>query len=777
MEQPAPAYLGEDPFVFVSYSHLDEKIVYQEIRWLQDHGVNVWYDTHIQAGSEWSDALADAIAGCSRFAYFITPNSVASEHCRRELNLAIEEGRSIVAVHLQETDVPGGIRLNLNNRQAILKHRLPAETYRTSLLQALSNDRAVASEPSVSTRTSGTSTSRRVQIGSALALIALLAITIAWLSLRGSGEPTSGSAAKGANAPPTAIAVLPFDNATQNRDDVYLSSVSDELREQLQRVPEIRVAARSSSFAALKRGMDAMAASEALNVSYVIEGSVRRSGESLRISVQLIDGTSGFAVWSNVFERNSNQLLNMQQAIVDEVVNRMLPDADRVVSMPATRNTDANELMLLANYYEQQVRARQIRDDDTLLEAIGLYRQAAELDPESALAHSRLASALLFLGDVEGAEAPIFRALSINSNLSEVQNTLGEFYWARGMPQAEAAFERAVQIDPHNAAALHNYAHHVWLSMATEPDPGDLFRRALALDPLMPARHYALGDYLAKDGQFAEVPGVIRRIEALFKDAESFRAIASLYELLGEVDLAIAWSIRARDAEPDNPDHVANLAELYAIIGEAETALALGPPPNVGVLFHLRRHQELIDEAEMLMIEQPENIGLRYMLALSYVATDRFEEAIRILLSTGQPGTVTEGIVRSVADTEAFMTLINAFAGSELPEDPETGISLATWLDHFWQERYSFGGEIGWRALFHGCNLTVLERHGEALELLPRVNESPRLRRSPLLRDLWCFRQYADHPTYQAVLEEQERRRAALRERLPDTLAAHGVSL
>ncbi|HET6592122.1 MAG TPA: TIR domain-containing protein, partial [Xanthomonadales bacterium] len=773
LEQPAPAYRGGDPFVFVSYSHLDEKIVYQEIRWLQDHGVNIWYDTHIQAGSEWSDALADAIAGCARFVYFITPDSVASEHCRRELNLAIEEGRSIVAVHLQETDVPGGIRLNLNNRQAILKHRLPAETYRTSLLQALSIDRAVASEPSAPPRTF--LAGRRARLGSALTLVALVAIAAGWLSLRGSQEAASGGAAIDLGASSRAIAVLPFDNATQNRDDVYLNSVSDEIREQLGRVPEIRVAARSSSIAALKRGMDAMATSEALNVAYVIEGSVRRSGDRLRISVQLIDGSSGFAVWSNVYERNSNQLLNVQQAIADEVVNRMLPDADRVVSMPATRNTDANELMLLAKYYEQQVRARQIRDDDTLLEAIGLYRQAAELDPESALAHSRLASALLFLGDIDAAEAPIFKALSINSNLSEVQNTLGEFYWARGMPQAEAAFERAVQINPNNAAALQNYAHHVWLSMATEPDPGDLFRQALALDPLMPARHYALGDYLAKDGQFAEVPGVIRRIEALFKDAESFRAIASLHELLGEVDLAIAWSIRARDAEPNNPDHVANLAELYAIIGEAETALALGPPPNVGVLFHLRRHQELIDEAEMLMIEQPENIGLRYMLALSYVATNRFEEAIRILLSTGQPGTVTGGIVRSVADAEAFMTLINAFAGSGLPEAPETGISLATWLDEFWQERYSFGGEIGWRALFHSCNLTILERHGEALELLPRVNESPRLRRSPLLRDLWCFRQHADHPTYRAVLEEQERRRAALRERLPETLAAYGV--
>ena len=72
MEQPSPAYQGDEPFVFVSYSHADEKIVYEEIRCLQDQGVNVWYDTRIRAGSEWSDALADAISHCSRFLYLIT---------------------------------------------------------------------------------------------------------------------------------------------------------------------------------------------------------------------------------------------------------------------------------------------------------------------------------------------------------------------------------------------------------------------------------------------------------------------------------------------------------------------------------------------------------------------------------------------------------------------------------------------------------------------------------------------------------------------------------
>ena len=97
MAQPYPAYKGEEPYVFISYSHADENPVFAEIRWLQDQGFNVWYDTSgIGPGSEWNDEIAQAIKGSYRFLYFITPSSVESEHCRRELNFAQSENRRVV---------------------------------------------------------------------------------------------------------------------------------------------------------------------------------------------------------------------------------------------------------------------------------------------------------------------------------------------------------------------------------------------------------------------------------------------------------------------------------------------------------------------------------------------------------------------------------------------------------------------------------------------------------------------------------------------------------
>ena len=422
------------------------------------------------------------------------------------------------------------------------------------------------------------------------------------------------------------IAVLPFENAGGNAKDAYLSEgLSDELRHQLSRVPELRIAARSSSVAAVERGMDARGASESLGVLYLVEGRIRRTGNRLQVSVQLNEGQTGYTVWSETYARGTSEILNVQQAIAEQIVQRVLPKGAHVATSPATRNADANELMLLANYYERQVRARQVIDEEKLLEAIALYRQATEADPDSAIAHSRLAGALLFLGEHDEAEPYIFRALSLDPNLSEVQNTLGGYYWAKGLPEARTAWQRAVELDPFNADALANYAYLVSISLQNAQagtgtaTAARFYRRALEADPLSLERHAALGEFLGQFGFANEVPPVIEKIQAIFDDAESFRVVARLYELIGEVDRAIAWTIKARDREPANPDHAAKLADLYALIGEAETALSLESEPNLAVLSHLRMHDEFIDTAEFMMIDQPHNIEIRYALALSLI--------------------------------------------------------------------------------------------------------------------------------------------------------------
>ena len=299
-----------------------------------------------------------------------------------------------------------------------------------------------------------------------------------------------------------------------------------------------------------------------------------------------------------------------------------------------------------------------------------------------------------------------------------------------------------------------------------------LLRHALDLDRLSLARHAALGEFLGQEGREEGVRQVIRGIRELFDSAESYRAIARLKEMIGELDQAIGWTLRARDLEPGNPDHIHQLADYYAIIGDFETARKLEPEPGLALLLRMRRYQEVIDQGEFLMIEYPSDIGIKYMLAFAYQATGQFESALYILSSTGLPDTALNDQVRSASEVEAYMTLFNALAGAGTEDSLELAHSLASYNDGS-----AWHGDMASIASGRSCTLAILGRHAEALQLLPRMKESGRLAKKYWLQDAWCFRQYAEAPEYLEALRDQEDRRSHLREILPATLAEFGVSL
>jgi len=137
-ERPLPGYDGDEAYVFVTYAHEDADLVYPHIRWLQDQGFNVWWDEGISPGAIWRAEVAQAIRGCSLLVYFVTPNSVFSEHATREVNFALDEHhRPILAVHLSETSLPDTLALSLSDRQAIFQYALPPEDYDRKVVTAL----------------------------------------------------------------------------------------------------------------------------------------------------------------------------------------------------------------------------------------------------------------------------------------------------------------------------------------------------------------------------------------------------------------------------------------------------------------------------------------------------------------------------------------------------------------------------------------------------------------------------------------------------------------
>ena len=138
MERAFPAYKGDQPYIFVSYAHEDSDLVFPEIQWLRDQGFNIWYDEGISPGASWRQELADFIDGSSLFLYLVTPPSIISSHCQKELNYALEHHKPVIAVHLKRTVLPGGMALTLGDIQAILKQELTESDYRIKLALGVS---------------------------------------------------------------------------------------------------------------------------------------------------------------------------------------------------------------------------------------------------------------------------------------------------------------------------------------------------------------------------------------------------------------------------------------------------------------------------------------------------------------------------------------------------------------------------------------------------------------------------------------------------------------
>lgn len=125
----SPAYMGTEPYMFTSYAHLDSNIVFPEIIRFQEQGYNVWYDEGIAPGNEWPEEIANALLNCSLFVVFITPRAVESKNVRNEIYYALHNNIPVIAIHLIETELEGGLALSLQSIQAILKYNMSEYEY------------------------------------------------------------------------------------------------------------------------------------------------------------------------------------------------------------------------------------------------------------------------------------------------------------------------------------------------------------------------------------------------------------------------------------------------------------------------------------------------------------------------------------------------------------------------------------------------------------------------------------------------------------------------
>lgn len=622
-------------------------------------------------------------------------------------------------------------------------------------------------------RTQASSRESRLVIAAALVLLFGATGGLFYLIYPGVAMQSSGDAITlprgGAEAAPNTIAVLPFENASGSDENHFISEgLGDAIRDQLGRLGGLRVAARSSSVIFADRRIDAIGIADRLGVGKLIEGTVHRQGDRLAITVFIIDGETGFQIWSQPYDRSMADLLATQQDIARDIVATLLPQRDESLGAgdPASLDPTANELMLLAQYYYQQVRDQALVDVGLLKRSINLYRQAIEADPNSALAHSRLGAALLYLGDVEAAEQPIFRALSINPDISEVQYTLGLYYWVRYLPGSGDAHRRAVELNPNNPDANDAYGKWLWHQLILD-EPEQYFLKALEVDPMSLSRYADLGTFYGMSGMPEKARNVIGLIKERFPTANAYKVIARTLELIGAIDEAIAWALLAYELEPENQDTAWQVAELYARIGDFATARQYESDPAFNLLYWERRYEEMIELGEELVLDQPNQIQLWYGLARAFAAIGQFEQTVYVLRSQDQPARA-KSENRRANDEEAMVVLADAL--KQLGEVEEAR-ELADWIRPKFQSMIDTGGDRTWWGHFYlACTLSILDEDAEALDELDSVADAVDLPWYPVLVDAPCFRKYASEPRYQAVVRAVEERKQTLREKLPQTL-------
>jgi serine/threonine protein kinase/tetratricopeptide (TPR) repeat protein len=359
--------------------------------------------------------------------------------------------------------------------------------------------------------------------------------------------------------PPHSIAVLPFVNISGDKEQEYFSDgLTEELLNSIGRINELQVAARTSSFYFKGEHVDLATVAHRLNVASVLEGSVRRSANTVRVTAQLTNAVTGFHLWSRTYDRNLGEVLALQSeiatAVADALKVTLLGDVAAKVELGGTRNPAAFDAYLRAS---KAVQSRHEAND--LPTAIAAYAEAIRLDPNYALAFAGRSFALAdYTGEVatgaamreglEKAEADARRAIALAPELAQAHSALATvsqqtFEFA----QASQEFERAVTLAPGNAAALRGSGE--FAAYMGHFDAGiGAARRAVVLDPLARASHSALGRALYTARRYEEAVAAWAEVISLHPDYKAtygYRGLA-LYGL-GDLQNARASCETKRD--------------------------------------------------------------------------------------------------------------------------------------------------------------------------------------------------------------------------------------
>jgi len=461
-----------------------------------------------------------------------------------------------------------------------------------------------------------TSGSKRLFAAAAL----LIVLALGWYFY---GQP---SFRKGdVTTPPIAgaksIAVLPFDNLSRDPDNAFFAEgVQDEILTRLAKVADLKVISRTSTqhFKSASGNLPDIA--KQLGVANILEGSVQKSGDQVRVNVQLINAMTNAHLWAEIYDRKLSDIFAVQSEIAKTVADTLqakLTGAEKLMmAVQPTSNTEAYEL------YHKGRSLWEKRTGDNIPRAIAFFEQAIARDPNYALAYAGLASAHILspyythtVRRQEGAKAKeaALKALSLDPNLAEAHSALGKIlFWAElDIAGAMREYERALELKPNDAGTRHWYGNDTLAALGRFDEAIAEGRRAVELDPLSTIINTDLGVTFLYARRYDEAAAQVRKtleIDPTFFYAHFNLGIA--LQAKGDLSGAIAEYKKATELSSNNLLVLTACAAAKAQAGDKDAA---------------RRMLSELDEIS----KQREVVG--YFRALLYLSLNNKDEAVRWL--------------------------------------------------------------------------------------------------------------------------------------------------
>ncbi|MGZ6237375.1 MAG: adenylate/guanylate cyclase domain-containing protein [Syntrophales bacterium] len=486
----------------------------------------------------------------------------------------IEEGERIygdgvnIAARLEGLAEPGGICISESAYQQVenklpLKYEDLGEHQFKNIAKPLRVYRAQIEPEAVREKKAKPRQWQKSAIGFAVILIVVVAALAIW-KLYSPPAPKTEVASKEKMAFPLpdkpSIAVLPFVNISKDpKQDPIIDGMTEEIINALSKVPEVFVIARNSTFVYKGKATDVRQVAEALGVQYILEGSVRMSGDTVRVTAQLIDAINGHHLWSERYDRSVKDVFALQDEITMRVLTELRVKLTHVeearILEKGTNNLQAYLKVVEGDgyYYQNNKEANAV--------ATRLYREALELDPNYAMAYIRLSWALardVYFGASESPQETLSNALKLAQKAVELDGSSAQAHAAvswtlLAMHRHDKAIEfgeRAVRLNPNTSFALFALASSLTASYRGE-EALPLYRQAIRLNPFVPSYYMLLGSSCRQTGRYDEAIAAEKKALKLAPNYVFANIqLALLYMSTGREDEARAAVAEAQRIDP-----------------------------------------------------------------------------------------------------------------------------------------------------------------------------------------------------------------------------------